>query len=586
MKSEIRQCQNCKKDFVIEPDDFGFYEKMKVPPPTFCPLCRIERRAAFRNERKLFKVKDIFTHQNIFSLYPDEAGNSSTTEKEWFGDNFDAMEYARKYDFSKPFFEQFFELKKEVPVFSLRVEFMVNSPYSANATALKNSYLCFNSNNSEDCMYGNATDFSKDCVDNSHINQSERCYECFWLRHCYQCYFTIMSADSRNLWFCRDCLGCNDCFGCANLRKASYCIFNKQYPKKDYFEEIKKMNLQSNSGVKKAREKARSFWQTQIIRFQQGVKNLNSTGSYVTDCRNVNDSFLMREGENIKYSQYLQVPKNKDCYDAFAWGANMELHYETCLSGGNSFDLKFCDNCWPNCRSLEYCAHLFSSSDCFGCVGLKKKQYCILNKQYVKDEYFEMVKKIKKQMDKVPYVDKKGNVYKYGEFFPIEHSQFGYNNTTAIQYFPMTKEEADKNGYPWIEVSRGEYAITKKASELPDSINDVDKRILEEVIECKKCQNPYRILENEFLFYQKENFPLPTMCNDCRFERRISDRLKFQLYKRSCMCAGEADTTKQYKNTVKHIHGNEPCAEEFKTGYASDRPEIVYCEKCYQQEVY
>ena len=43
MNSEIRQCQNCKQDFTIEPDDFGFYEKIKVPPPTFCPLCRAQR---------------------------------------------------------------------------------------------------------------------------------------------------------------------------------------------------------------------------------------------------------------------------------------------------------------------------------------------------------------------------------------------------------------------------------------------------------------------------------------------------------------------------------------------------------------
>lgn len=27
MNSETKQCQNCKKDFTIEPDDFAFYEK-------------------------------------------------------------------------------------------------------------------------------------------------------------------------------------------------------------------------------------------------------------------------------------------------------------------------------------------------------------------------------------------------------------------------------------------------------------------------------------------------------------------------------------------------------------------------------
>ena len=54
---ETRQCQNCKKDFIIEPDDFSFYEKIKVPPPTFCPECRMIRRMAFRDYRVLYKRK-------------------------------------------------------------------------------------------------------------------------------------------------------------------------------------------------------------------------------------------------------------------------------------------------------------------------------------------------------------------------------------------------------------------------------------------------------------------------------------------------------------------------------------------------
>ena len=76
------------------------------------------------------------------------------------------------------------------------------------------------------------------------------------------------------------------------------------------------------------------------------------------------------------------------------------------------------------------------------------------------------------------------------------------------------------------------------------------------------------------------------MCNDCRHERRISDRLKINLYERSCMCAGVSDQTNKYKNSISHAHKDSPCDETFKTGYAPDRPEIVYCEKCYQQEVY
>ncbi|MFA6257447.1 MAG: hypothetical protein WC671_00345 [Candidatus Paceibacterota bacterium] len=578
-------CQNCKEDFVIEPEDFNFYEKMKVPAPTFCPLCRAERRFAFRNERKLFKVKDTFTGKEIFSLYPEESGRKIITQEEWYGDGWDAMEYAREYDFSRPFFEQFFELQREVPIYNLNVQRMINSPYSGNATALKNCYLCFHSNYTEDSMYGSANDHCKDCVDNSHIQYSERCYECFWLEKCYQCYFSIMCGESHNLFLCRNCLGCNDCFGCANLRKSSYCIFNKQYSKENYFKEIESMKLNTIFGLKKMRGKARAFWLTQPTKSQHGLKNLNSTGSHVTHCKNVNDSFLIRGSENMRYCQHMQVPANKDCYDVSNWGENTELSYETLVCGENAYNMKFSFNCWPTCTDSEYCMDLFSCSDCFGCVGLKKKQYCIFNKQYTKEEYYQIIEKIKKQMDDIPYTDKQGLIYKYGEFFPIEFSQSGYNNTVAIQHFPLTKTEAEKKGYLWVEAPQSEYRITIKSSELPNSIPE-ENEILKEIIECENCKKAYRIMENELIFLRKENLPLPDLCHDCRYDRRIKDRLSIRSYDQSCMCGGTLDETGIYKNTVKHLHADEPCGEKFKTGHAPENKEIVYCEKCYQQEVY
>ena len=76
------------------------------------------------------------------------------------------------------------------------------------------------------------------------------------------------------------------------------------------------------------------------------------------------------------------------------------------------------------------------------------------------------------------------------------------------------------------------------------------------------------------------------MCYDCRYERKIKDRLGMKLYERNCMCGGIADETGIYKNTVKHIHQDSPCGEKFKTGYSPEGNEIVYCKRCYQSEVY
>ena len=62
-------CQNCKKDFTIEPDDFGFYEKIKVPPPTWCPECRLIRRLVWRNERALYRRVCDLCKKNIIAIF-------------------------------------------------------------------------------------------------------------------------------------------------------------------------------------------------------------------------------------------------------------------------------------------------------------------------------------------------------------------------------------------------------------------------------------------------------------------------------------------------------------------------------------
>jgi len=218
-------------------------------------------------------------------------------------------------------------------------------------------------------------------------------------------------------------------------------------------------------------------------------------------------------------------------------------------------------------------------------VGVKKAQYCILNKQYSKEDYIELVRKIKKHMDEMPYVDKKGNKYKYGEFFPIEFSPFGYNNSLAIQHFDMTKEKADSFGYSWIEVEKGNYNITLDSANLPGLIGEAKDNILNEIIKCEKCQSAYRILRDEFSFYKNERIPLPTLCSECRHERRIRDRLGVRLYSYQCMCAGDKDDTGKYQNTILHNHGHEHCSNNFKTGFDPKLGNIVYCESCYNSDV-
>src|SRR3989339_699118 len=129
MEQETKQCQNCKKDFTIETEDFNFYEKIKVPPPTFCPECRFQRRMTWRNDWHLFKKTDILTGKKIFSIFPEECPIKIYDRDYWFSDKWNPMDYGQEYDFSRPFFEQFKELLYNVPLAAHSMINIVNCRY-------------------------------------------------------------------------------------------------------------------------------------------------------------------------------------------------------------------------------------------------------------------------------------------------------------------------------------------------------------------------------------------------------------------------------------------------------------------------
>ena len=287
----------------------------------------------------------------------------------------------------------------------------------------------------------------------------------------------------------------------------------------------------------------------------------------------------------MAYCQFISPPAS-DSYDYSNWGIGASLMYESLTCGSEVSNLKFSWECWSGSRDLEYCAHCISSSNCFGCVGLQKKQYCIFNKQYSKDGYEKLVLRIKEQMRFVPYVDPRGMVYRYGEFFPPVMSPFAYNETYAQDFFPLDENSALESGFPWRTPSSREYIIKLTSDKLPDNIQDVNDIILTEVIACKSCRKAYRIANVELAFLRRSNLPIPRFCHNCRFAKRFAFVNPPKLRSDRCQCAGEKDKREIYKNTVPHAHGAASCANEFLTAYRKDSTEIVYCEKCYQQEVY
>lgn len=612
--TETRLCQNCKNQFTIEAEDFDFYEKIKVPPPTWCPECRFKRRMAWRNDWHLFYKTDTESGSKILSFIPEESPIRIYDRDYWISDKWDPMSYGKEYDWSKSFFEQFRELLYSVPLPALSVLNLSNCKYCMNADHLKNCYLVRGATYTEDSAYLVWDHGSKQCLDSHMTNACELGVGNVNTSRCYKAFFSVDCEDCQDVILCKDCIGCNSCFGSIGLRNKSYCFFNKPCSKAEYQEKLTELNLGRASTFSSLKTKAYDHWLTFPHKFMHGRQNTNTSGDYVYESKNAYSCFRVRGLEDAKFCQNILQGPAKDCYDYSNWGDNANLLYECLVVGIGVSNIRFCTQCYSNVKNLEYCISCGNSSDLFGCIGLRNKQYAVLNRRHSREEYFALRAKIVAQMNEKPYVDKGGRTYRYGEFFPPEFSFYPYKTSAACEFFPMKEKEAQKEGFAWYPIAKQRYDITLRTNELPDDIKDADDDILRMVIECghqencnHECVGAFRIIPQELAFYRRMNLPLPRLCPNCRHYQRLKQRNPLKLWQRNCMCGqsrlpatssqqpatnqqhGNAGSQKlgagSYVNTASHFHQQNHCPNTFQTSYAPERPEIVYCEQCYNAEV-
>ena len=589
MQSETKICQNCKNDFQTTADEQDFYVKMAVPAPTFCLDCRFHRRLVRRNERMLYSRICSGSGKRMVSYF-DETVSFPVYDKEyWYSDAWDGTDYGREYDFSRTFFEQFFELSQVAPRIHLWIVNSTDSNYSNYAINSNNCYLCFAIFGSEDCLYSSSVIDSTNCVDCGQVHKCDRCYQCFNCDTCYNCWYSVDSANCRDSWFLADCYNCSDCFGCVGLKSKQYCLWNKQLTKEDYQKELINFNLSTRFDIGAFQEQLDKLWRDFPKRYMHGRKAENSTGDYITNSNNCKDGFWVTNCEDSAHLFATTGVKTSMGITASASGG--ELMYECHAVPNQNYNLRFVDLCSNGCKDLEYCSNCDSSSNLFGCIGMRKKEYCIFNKQYTKEEYEELVPKIRAHMQEMPFTDGGGRVYTYGEFFPPEAAPFAYNESLAQEFFPLTKETAEAQSFRWRELKEKNYGITLAPISVPRTSVDIPDTITSEIIGCANegkghhnCTMAFRITANELIFYRQNRLPLPIYCPNCRHHMRLRYRNQLGLKDRICDCAGALSTNGKYANQGSHIHGANPCRTQFQTTYL-DSTNIVYCEQCYQQEV-
>ncbi len=569
---ETNNCQNCKNNYISTKNDLLFYEKMNVPVPKFCQECRYIKRLINRNEWSFHKRICDLCKKNIISIYKAEVSFPVYCHECWWSDGWDASSFERDFDFSRPFFEQFKELHDAVPHVALVGSNNVNCEYSNQFQNNRDCYMVSATNGSEKCMYGNWFQgdcyFSMDCymVEKFEFSyecmSSARCSKCAYLENCFDCVSTYFSADCRN---------CVDCFGCVNLRNKSNCWENVQLTKEEYKKKFKEFEW-NNENIKLAKKKLDELFIKLPQKYYHGSNNTDFSGDYLENTAITYYGFNCRRNKNTAYVQ--DAWEANDCLDLTEILSN-ELSYQIqgCAYIRNSIAMRSSFHMTDS----YYCDMCNTLSDCFGCMGLRNKEYHILNKKYSKEEYFLLKNKI---------IDYMKNTGEWGEFFdPNIIAPFAYNESVAYDYFPLSKDKALSAGYKWYDRPERNYQVTLRTKDIPKTIVETTDDILNQIIECASqhskaenispnCSSAFRIIQRELDFYRATGIPIPEKCPACRREARFQKRNSRTLWNRECMCD---------KN---HQNHSGKCEVEFETSYAPERPEIIYCEKCYQEEVY
>ena len=315
---------------------------------------------------------------------------------------------------------------------------------------------------------------------------------------------------------------------CSNLRGKSFCIENIQYTKEEYNEKLKSINLGSYKEVELLKKQFEEMLKNKAIhRLNFNIKAYNSTGNNLINVNNCIDCNTISDTEG-SFSCIRGAKINNSLNCGGCWYG--ELNGNSC-GCSNSYIIKY--SSWSQSRYSEYLDLCIDCEYCFGCVGLKKKKYCILNKQYTKEEYEKLKSEIISSMKKSG---------EYGKFLPYSMSAGPFNLSTSYLYFPnTTKEEILSLGGYWQDIDESGIEGVS-TNELPDSIDEVDESICTKALICPETGWRFNISKDELEFYKQYNIPLPRK----HFDVRIKELLKYstvldtELYE-CCYCKKKID---------------------------------------------
>src|SRR3989338_3431278 len=247
----------------------------------------------------------------------------------------------------------------------------------------------------------------------------------------FQSRYVRESSDCLNSAFLFDCRDCEYCFGATNQRHKRYVWFNEQLGEAEWKKRRSTVDLSSYELRREYEARFADLVAKAVWPEDWNVRCEDVSGDYLYGCTRVFNSFYACEGSrdldwvNLAYSQ-----ASNDCALCAAVVAGSDCYYG--VGNAECSKNRFSLSILTRCLECEFCTCCMDCEFCFGCVGLRRKKYCILNKQYSEAAYWEKVDAIKCAM-----LDRG----EYGDFPSAGFSTQQWAGCGAVHIYDATKEE-------------------------------------------------------------------------------------------------------------------------------------------------
>lgn len=407
--------------------------------------------------------------------------------------------YGKEFDVTRSFFDQLADLFKIIP-----------------------HDRCFQMGGGENTWFADVVRGSSDVYlssfvvyDCSQVSTSmvvrENCSNIFdsvmVFKNCDAVYGSIWVIESYKIFKSRNIRNCSDiresqnmqwchhCIWCEGLENASYYINNIWYTKEVYVRKAEEYFTTIH-------ENWRNDTSWKIWKNFGSIDNNNCSFVVTSDwVSNSKYSYNLRNSSKVVFGWW--EGWDDSLHDVFIWWAwtCSDLYWvQWC---GDSEHI-YC--CWLSLWSnLYYSFGLQNCSYCLGCIGLKNKSYCILNKQYTKEQWHEKVNIIFSQMESDEIL---------WRYFPASMNPFNFNDTIASLIEDFSKDEIIDEWFLWrdeevkVDVPEWMNVVSYNNLEEFEWWWTINPDILKKVIQDEEW-NMYRIIPMEYKFLKKNWLPLP-----------------------------------------------------------------------------